>query len=300
MNVKKLPRILLVLFLALLAGCPAPAPTGPSFTFSLAADTRNFTGETEFRGALRALAGAGAGLFMIAPGDIDPPAAVDTAIREILGPGFEWYPVVGNHEAETPEDMAWLRALNPGGDTLPRIVNPGPAASVETCYSFDEGNAHFAVINEYYHDLVDNDPVGDVSADLLAWLEADLAATTQPVIFVIGHEPAFPRPDMAFPHRVRHLGDSLDQFPAHRDAFWQTLVDHGVSAYICGHTHNFSLVEVDGVWQIDVGHARGLADTGARSTFMTMSVYLTGEVTWEAWRQNLCTGEYSVRNRGQL
>jgi hypothetical protein len=286
--------------MALLVGCPVPTPTGPSFTLSLTADMRSYTGETEYRGALHALAGAGAGSFMVAPGDIDPPGAVDAAIKEILGPAFDWYPVVGNHEAETPEDMAWLRAFNPGGATLPRIVNPGPPASIETCYSFDEGNAHFSVINEYYHDAVDDDPVGDASADLLAWLEADLAATTQPVLFVVGHEPAFPRPDMAFPHRLRHVGDSLDQFPAHRDTFWQTLVDHGVKAYLCGHTHNFSLVEVDGVWQIDVGHARGIADTGARSTFLRMSVYAGGEVTWEAWRQNLCTGEYSVRNRGQL
>jgi hypothetical protein len=290
----------LVLLFALLVGCPAPTPTGPSFTFSLTADMRNFTSETEFRGALRALADAGAGLFMIAPGDIDPPDAVDAAIQEILGPAFDWYPVVGNHEAETPGDMTWLRAFNPGGTTLSRIVNPGPTASVETCYSFDEGNAHFAVINEYYHDAVDDDPVGDVSTELLAWLEADLAMATQPVIFVIGHEPAFPRPDMAFPNRVRHVGDSLDQFPAHRDRFWQTLVHHGVKAYLCGHTHNFSLVEVDGVWQIDVGHARGLADIGARSTFLRMSVYATGEVTWEAWRQSTWMGKYTVRIRGQL
>jgi hypothetical protein len=291
---------LLILLIALLVSCEVPTPTGPSFTFSVTADMRSFTGETEYRGALRALADAGAGLFMVAPGDIDPPAAVDAAIQEILGPGFEWYPVVGNHEAETPEDMAWLRAFNPFGTGLPRIVNPGPVASLETCYSFDEGAAHFVVINEYYHDAVDDDPVGDVSADLLAWLEADLAATVQPVIFVIGHEPAFPRPDMAFPNRVRHAWDSLNQFPAHRDAFWQTLADHGVTAYICGHTHNFSLVEVDGVWQIDTGHARGLADIGARSTVLRMTVYESGEVTWEALRQNLWTGAYSVRNRGQL
>jgi hypothetical protein len=290
----------LVLLLALLAGCPVPTPTGPSFTFSLTADMRSYTGETEYRGALRALAGAGAGSFMVAPGDIDPPGAVDAAIQEILGPAFDWYPVVGNHEAETPGDMTWLRAYSLGGDPQPRPVNPGPAASVETCYSFDEGNAHFTVINEYYHDGVDNDPVGNVSDDLLAWLAADLDATAQPVIFVIGHEPAFPRPDMAFPHRLRHFGDSLDQFPDNRNAFWQTLVDHGVKAYICGHTHNFSLVKADGVWQIDVGHARGLADIGARSTFLRMSVYESGEVTWEAWRQNTWTGEYTVRNRGQL
>ena len=261
---------------------------------------REFTGENEFPGALRALSAAGAGSFMVIPGDFDPPAAVDAAIEETLGPGFDWYPAVGNHEAETPEDMAWLRSFNAGGTTLPRIVNAGPAASVETCYSFDEGNAHFAVINEYYHDATDSDPEGDVSPALLLWLEADLAATKQPVIFVIGHEPAFPRSDRTFPFRVHHLWNSLNKFKAHRDAFWKTLVDRQVTAYICGHTHNFSVIEVDGVWQIDVGHARGSADVGARSTFLRIAVFESGEVTWEAWRRNIRTGEYVISNRGRM
>lgn len=295
-------RLVGVAVVLALAGCTIETPAGASFTFSLTADMRSYTAGDEYRGALHALADAGPGDFMIVPGDLDPPGAVDAAIQEILGTGFDWYPVVGNHEAETPEDMSWLRTFNAGGTTLPRTVNPGPAGSVETCYSFDQGNAHFAVINEYFHDGVDDDPVGDVSSELLAWLEADLAATSCPVVFVVGHEPAFPRPDIAFPHRVRHVGDSLDQVPAHRDAFWQVLVNHGVNAYLCGHTHthNLSLAEIDGVWQVDVGHARGLADIGARSTFLRMSVYEGGEVTWEAWRQNLCTGEYTAWCRGRL
>jgi hypothetical protein len=298
--VKLVQRLLFIPILALVVGCPAVGPVGPSFTFDVTADMREFVGETGFKGAVRSLSRVGIGEFMVSPGDIDPPGAVYAVIQEVLGTGYDWYPVVGNHEAETPEDMAWLRDFNPTGSDLPRIVNTGPALTIQTCYSFDEGNAHFVVINEYFDGSVDYDPVGDVSPELLTWLETDLTATTQPIIFVLGHEPAFPQPDMAPPHRLRHFGDSLDFNPIGRDAFWQTLVDHGVTAYICGHTHNYSVIEVDGVWQIDAGHARGLADTGAASTFMKISVSEAGEVFYQTWRQNTLIGGYRLRDQGWL
>jgi hypothetical protein len=31
-----------------------------------------------------------------------------------------------------------------------------------------------------------------------------------------------------------------------------------VTGYICGHTHNTSIAKINDVWQIDVGHARGI------------------------------------------
>jgi len=30
-------------------------------------------------------------------------------------------------------------------------------------------------------------------------------------------------------------------------------VNYGVAAYICGHPHNHSVINIDGVWQIDAG-----------------------------------------------
>ncbi len=259
---------------------------------------RNFTGETEFAGAAKAIARVGAGEFMISPGDIDPPDAVYDIIRSSVSATYLWYPVAGNHEAETPSDMNWLRAFNTGGNSLPHIVNPGPVGSLETSFSFDYENAHFAVINEYFDGATDSNPAGDVSSALLAWLEADLTANTLPIVFVVGHEPAFPQPDAAPPHRLRHLGDSLDAFPANRDAFWSLLAAHGVKAYICGHTHNYSTIKIDGVWQMDVGHARGMADTGAPSTFIRITVWKKGAVTYETHRQNLATSAYEVAETG--
>ena len=41
-------------------------------------------------------------------------------------------------------------------------------------------------------------------------------------------------------------------------AFIQLLLKHGVTAYVCGHTHNTSYMMFNGLWQIDTGHSRGL------------------------------------------
>jgi len=90
----------------------------------------------------------------------------------------------------------------------------------------------------------------------MEWLEADLAATAKEHIFVIGHEPLVPMPDMDN-GRIRHQGDSLDQDPENAFELYRLLMKNGVDAYICAHTHNASYAKINGLWQIDPGHARG-------------------------------------------
>jgi hypothetical protein len=290
---------------ALFVSCAGPAGSGT--TFVLAADMRNFVaGASLFEGACDAIRASGAGDFMISPGDIDPPDDVRAAVTSHIGAAYPWLPVVGNHEIDTiyssPHPFAasieWLRTY-----TMPFAVNPGPAGAAATCYSFDRDNVHIAVINEYYDGTNDNTLVsghGSISPALLAWLDADLAATTRAVTFVVGHEPAYPQPDADPPHRLRHLGESLDADPAARDAFWSLLQARNVKAYLCGHTHDFSVVMVNGVWQVDSGHARGTADTGAPSTFVKMSVTPAGAVSWEAWRLDPASGTYLLAHSGAL
>jgi hypothetical protein len=60
--------------------------------------------------------------------------------------------------------------------------------------------------------------------------------------------------------RLRHQGDSLDEDPESAFAFHQLLLEHGVDAYVCGHTHNTSVGKINGLWQLDPGHARGLEE----------------------------------------
>jgi len=276
------------------------------FWFAVSADMRQFSGPGEydtqqyFRGACQAIAALGAGAFMVSPGDIDPPADVEWTIRQCLGQDYIWYPVVGNHESETPEDMAWLRSYDydTNGDTPPNIVSLGPAGCQETTYSFDYGNSHFVVLNQYYDGASDTGTNGDVVDGLYTWLMEDLAATTQKHIFVFGHEPAYPQPD-ADNGRLRHQADSLNQHPINRDRFWDLLKDEGVIAYFCGHTHNYSAVEIGGVWQVDVGHARGKGDTGARSTFVLIHVE-DDLVRFESYRDDANGGPYVLDQRGIL
>jgi hypothetical protein len=224
---------------------------------------------------------------MVSPGDIDPPDNVNWTIEQVLGTAYLWYPVVGNHEEETASDMVWLRAYDydqNGAGSPPDIVNVGPAACPETTYSFDYANAHFAVLNQYCDTGGDDVTSGDVPDYLYSWLVADLQATSKEHIFVIGHEPAYPQPD-ADNGRIRHVGDSLDQYPANRDRFWELLKTEGVVAYLCGHTHNYSAVRIDGVWQLDAGHSRGAGDTGAASTFIV--VHVDGDrVTFDTYRDD--------------
>ena len=284
MNGIKPYRILLGLILMVGLTWGPQTARGETFRFAVTCDQRYYSGPggydtpSYFRGVCETIDGLGAGIFMISPGDIDPCEDVFWTIDTYMDSAYQWYPVIGNHEL--PGDghepyyganMDWLRSFNAGGDSLPYVVNIGPAGSEETTFSFDYENVHFVAINEYYDGSSDIGTDGDVLDSLYYWLEDDLTATAQPVIFVFGHEPAYPQPD-AYNSRLRHVGDSLDKYPVRRERFWDLLAAHGVAAYVCGHTHNYSAVRHRGVWQLDAGHARGAGDTDAPSTFFLVDV----------------------------
>lgn len=213
-------------------------------------------------------------------------------ITRTLGSDVTWIPVVGNHElpgagTETAlgDNLRWLNEYDYGP------VLPGPAGCPTTTFSFDVQTAHLVVLNQYCDSDGDDVTSGDVPDHLYDWLAADLEGTDRTHVFVFGHEPAYPLPD-ADTGRLRHAYDSLNETPAHRDRFWALLRDRGVTAYICGHTHNFSAAWIDGVWQVDVGHARGLGDTGAPSTFVVVRVD-GDQVTLETYRDDAAGGPYA-------
>ena len=235
--------------------------------------------------AINADAG-GPGAFHVSAGDIDPLQPLRDQVDGHFGPAALWYPVVGNHEEETPADMTWIRSEYTDGNSvrtpLKYFTNQdGPTGCVETTYSWDYGNAHFIAINEYWNGGTapgsDVATDGDIVTQLYDWLAADLAANTKPVVFIIGHEPAYPF--------NRHVGDSLDKYPAHRDAFWDLLESKGVYAYITGHTHYYSKYQknVGGTWQIDLGNAGNSPSPSEGQTFLNAIVSDTS-VTYEIWR----------------
>jgi hypothetical protein len=247
---------------AFLAATSVAEDTEDGLVFIVAADMRNFAADGEwsknFSGACEAVKEVGAGSFMISPGDLDvrPPSAVRDMIDATIGEDYPWYPVLGNHDPESPSSMEYLREYS---KTVPNVVNRGPKGCEETTFSFDYGDAHFVVLNQYFDGVRDWGLKGEIVPELMAWLEADLAATTRNNIFVFGHEPLLPMPDMDN-GRIRHQGDSLDENPENAFALHQLLLKHGVKAYVCGHTHNTSYGKINGLWQLDPGHARGLEE----------------------------------------
>jgi len=190
------------------------------------------------------------------PGDIDPLQQVYADLKNYISTNYIWYPVVGNHETETTCDMSWLRSYNTGGNSLPGVVTTVPPGGEETTYSFDYENVHFVILNEYYDNGSDIATDGDIPDQLYNWLISDLSSNTKPITIIFGHEPAYPMPDEES-GRLRHETDSLNQYPVNRDRFWLALKNNSVTAYFCGHTHYYSKVKINTVWQIDAGHARG-------------------------------------------
>ena len=301
-------RFLIILVIGLFAvALPYRVPAAAEeFTFVVTSDMQGHSGSGAhdipkyFRGVCEKIAALGEGAFMVSPGDLDPPSDVKWTIERYLGPNYLWYPVVGNHDAETADEMAWLRSYNydSNGPTPPNIANSGPTNCAETTYSFDYGNSHFVVINEYFSGNSDTGTDGDVVNALYNWLVADLNSTDKAHIFVFGHEPAFPQPD-ADNGVLRYLGDSLDKYPVNRDRFWNLLKNRNVVAYFCGHTNEYNVVKIDGVWQVNSGHSQGIGYTETQSTFIV--VHVDGDsVTFDTYRDMYNGGPYTLAHSGTL
>jgi len=268
-----------------LADTTLPVEVGLGFRFTATADMRSQTTRFEYLLAAMNAHVGGEGAFHVSPGDIDPIPPVRTLIDTYCGADAIWYPGIGNHEEETAADMAWLRdefnngngVRTPLGD--PSLTNAdGPASTIETTYSWDYGNARFIMLNEYWNGSSDTGTDGDVIPALLAWLADRLAENTNPVVFVFGHEPAYPF--------NRHVGDSLDKYPANRDAFWALLDAEGVQAYICGHTHVYTKYRPTpgGAWQVDLGNAgNDSSEASDPQTFADITVTNTA-VRYDIWR----------------
>jgi hypothetical protein len=263
--------IVLGLFLTALSCYENSTEFENAFEFMTAADMRYYIMDVNshthhFMGALEAMRKVGPGNFLVSTGDIDPPTVVKAAIDSILGDNYVWYPVIGNHEIEAIEHVEYLRNYPEVGKGIVNLVRHGPPGCKETTYSFDWENCHFVVLNQYYDGQSDMGTDGDVVPELLQWLEQDLVDNEKQNIFVFGHEPIFSMPDMDN-GRLRHFDNSLNKYIDNNIAFLQLLRKFGVIAYVCGHSHNASYANFNGLWQIDTGHSRGLEGISPRVYF---------------------------------
>lgn len=306
------------LLTALLLQGPASAATKPvddTLEFTVAGDMRNYSENTQadgrrfFDGACAAMQRIGPGAFLISPGDFDPPAANRAVIDRYLGKDFPWYIVVGNHEVENAAVMPWVRTWL--ASDIPHVVRRGVPGTTLAVYSWDAGAAHFVAIDSYpwarpgvpgkkaAQAEGEIAPPGDkgeieLTAAMLQWLEADLRATKQRMIFVVGHQPIESVPDMESGRR-RHEKDSVSHDPEDTAEFLGLLKKYRVRAYICGHTHDTSVVKLpSGIWQCDSGHARGAGDPGSPSTFLKFRI--EGARVWvDVYRADANGATYTVR-----
>jgi 3',5'-cyclic AMP phosphodiesterase CpdA len=256
-----------------------------SYTENTKPDGRRF-----FDGACEAMRRVGPGAFLISPGDFAPPAANRAVIDKYLGPDFPWYIVVGNHEVENAAVMPWVHAWLAAD--IPHVTRRGLPGTNLTIYSFDIGLSHFVAIDSYPwarpgsprnkkngpRETDGSEGKIDLTDAMFQWIEDDLRATHQPMIWVIGHQPIESKPDMDS-GRVRHPVDSVSTIPERVARFTDLLTKFKVRAYICGHTHDASITKLaSGVWQCDSGHARGGGDPAAPSTFLKFRI--RGPAAW--------------------
>jgi hypothetical protein len=241
---------------------------------------------------------------MLSVGDLDPVRVTRGQIDAVFGKSFAWYPVVGNHELDNTAsdpaagDMAYLREYF--NTNLKGKVNPGPQGTRETTYSFDAGDVHIAVINEYWDGQTEpgsDAKGGGVVEPLRAWLKTDLQASRKPWKLVVGHEPAYPQPDKDW-GAARHAEDNLTAHPADRDAFWSLLDECRVAAYLCGHTHRYSRYQPphSKVWQIDVAQARGNEKEWKYDTFVIATADASG-LKFETYRSLTEPRKFALTDR---
>ncbi|HEX5031282.1 MAG TPA: metallophosphoesterase [Candidatus Eisenbacteria bacterium] len=123
-----------------------------------------------------------------------------------------FYPSLGNHDVVTSNGLPYLDAFY-----LPVNSSTG----TERYYSFDYANAHFAAL-EITVESVPPDPT------MLAWLDQDLAATSQLWKFVYFHVPALSNAGV-------HGGD-----PVVQAALDPILEARGVDVVFQGHNHFYT------------------------------------------------------------
>jgi len=216
----------------------------------------------------------GPGDFIVVVGDMDPFFRVRTSIASVLGYNYPFYTVIGNHDVGGTNKRSdlypasnWQNAFGIilyNRDNLqgivrwgPDIPSPGLTGSFEkngirwvtcydsagiqgakyTSYSFDRGNAHFVVLDLYAGQSWEMREDGRIWTALYDWLEKDLASTRKEHVFVFAHEPVW-------------AGTSLNDRPVSKETFWNLLVKHHVVAYFCGHRHQYTVENHQGVWEI--------------------------------------------------
>jgi hypothetical protein len=169
------------------------------------------------------------------------------------------YPVRGNHDVA---DIAgWETVFN-------YLPANGPPGEVGLTYSVSNMNAVFIGLEQCITSKRVNQP----------WLDAQLAANTAEHVFVFSHRPAFPCGS--------HVGDSMDLYPANRDAFWSSLVAASARAYFCGHEHFYDHARIDNRDGIRANDVHQYVVGTSDEVFDTDAGYIGNNGSWIPVRQS--------------
>jgi len=134
------------------------------------------------------------------------------------------FPTFGNHDGHSASSAD---GIGPYYDlfTLPSGGEAGGVPSgTEAYYSFDYAGAHFVCLES---DTLDRRP----GSPMLAWLEADLAATVQRWIVAYWHHPPYTKGS--------HDSDRERQLIEMRQWVLPVLEAHGVDLVLAGHSHSY-------------------------------------------------------------
>ncbi len=257
-------KLSLPLIVVLMAVCLSSASF--AWKFASIADSRgsnNGVNTTVFQNIVNRINAEGVDLVLFqgdavsgSSSDATCASQMDTWLPIINSLNCPWYYVPGNHEIGS--------ATQQENVLRPRMVMPanGPSSDLEMVWWFDHENARFYGLN--------SDHYGQQHHVQNSWLLANIQNATQPHVFVMAHDPAYP----AGPH----VGSSLDAYPSERDEFWNILCASNVRMYFCGHEHLYQRTLHGSVYQVINGTCGAplASATGAISEYHYVVVTVDG------------------------
>ncbi len=137
------------------------------------------------------------------------------------------WPTYGNHDAFSASSTGPTGPTGVYYDifTLPTAGQAGGLASAtEAYYSFDYANIHFICMNS-------QDVDRSIGGVMLAWLELDLADTSQDWVVAFWHHPPY--------SKGNHDSDTDSRMREMRERVLPILESHGVDLVLTGHSHSY-------------------------------------------------------------
>ncbi len=158
-------------------------------------------------------------------------------MKPVTNAGIGLYKVVGNHETLTKKGEGDIDGQTAFQREFHHMPKNGPAGYEGLVYSFEFGNAFFAVLDTHW---VEPDPPYrshnyEIQEAQIAWLKEKLGKTHRTHKFVFAHAPAF-----SVQRSEGYAGYDQYKFP-----LWTVLDEHCVDIYFAGHEHLYARTKID-------------------------------------------------------